>query len=270
MGPHGEEVPSTIQTRPTVSWPMFGDDDHDLDKFREELEEVCGLANNGRGMSYKEMFRVLGSCLKKSRHQTYQLWKDECRKTNLLESSPEECCNGLWFRMEEFKESMLEIQTRLQREWDSLQKGNQSGVQFFPRFQKLVTDMSRYGLEKGETELLLAYRVKVGQQAKKEILKDKRTYTAADGSVLLGQVKTWREAHKVLLENEAIDVGSKALAIAPVGVGDGHISPTLSKKQQKQANKFASTMSIACLLYPSDAADAPPSEDLRGSPFIKN
>ena len=239
MGPHGEEVPSIIQTRPSVAWPTFGDDDHDLEKFREELEEVCGLANNGRGMSYEEMFRVVGSCLKKSRHQTYQLWKDECRKSNLLESSPEECYTGLWFRLEEFKESMLEIQTRLQREWDALQKGHQSGVQFFPRFQKLVTDMARYGLGKGDTELLLAYLVKVGPHAKKEILKDKRTYTDADGAVLIGQVKTWREAHKVLLENEAIDVGSKALAVAPVLVGDGSPSTPLTRKQQRQAKPIS-------------------------------
>ena len=42
---------STIQLRPEVKWPHLDDNDHDIETFYEEFEEIIDLANDGRGMN---------------------------------------------------------------------------------------------------------------------------------------------------------------------------------------------------------------------------
>ena len=59
--PENGEQRSTIQVRPQLHWPTLGDDDHDVELFIEEFEEVVGLANNGMGMNFREKLRVLGA-----------------------------------------------------------------------------------------------------------------------------------------------------------------------------------------------------------------
>ena len=54
---------STIQIKPDVTWPKLADNDQDIDSFFEELEDVCGLANDAKGMSDLERLRCLGNCL---------------------------------------------------------------------------------------------------------------------------------------------------------------------------------------------------------------
>ena len=41
---------SVIQIKPQVSWPTLGNNDHDIDAFFDEFEEVTGLCNDGKGM----------------------------------------------------------------------------------------------------------------------------------------------------------------------------------------------------------------------------
>ena len=49
---------STIKVEPRVYWPKLGDDGpggKEVEEFYESFEGICGLANNGTGMSDKEM-----------------------------------------------------------------------------------------------------------------------------------------------------------------------------------------------------------------------
>ena len=55
---------ATISVKPIVNWPIFGDDNHDLDKFLDEFNAMIGLANDGSGMSNKETLVALRGCLK--------------------------------------------------------------------------------------------------------------------------------------------------------------------------------------------------------------
>ena len=61
---------STIRVEPKVIWPKLGDDGaggREVEKFYESYKEICGLANNGKGMSDKEMLINIKTCLHGSR-----------------------------------------------------------------------------------------------------------------------------------------------------------------------------------------------------------
>ena len=47
---------STMRVEPRITWPKLGDDDtggREVEELYERLEEIYGLANNGKGMSPK-------------------------------------------------------------------------------------------------------------------------------------------------------------------------------------------------------------------------
>ena len=53
---------STIKVEPKVFWPKLGDDGpggKEVEEFYEKFEEICSLANDGTGMSDKEMLVAL-------------------------------------------------------------------------------------------------------------------------------------------------------------------------------------------------------------------
>ena len=57
---------STIKVEPEVYWPRLRDDGpggEEVEEFCGKLEEVCGLANNGTGMSDRETLVALKTCL---------------------------------------------------------------------------------------------------------------------------------------------------------------------------------------------------------------
>lgn len=68
-------VPSlTIRVEPKVYWPKLGDDGpggNEVEDFYEKLEDICSLANNGQGMSDKEMLVAMKSCLSGSLRKIY-------------------------------------------------------------------------------------------------------------------------------------------------------------------------------------------------------
>ena len=57
---------NTISIKPPVAWPTLGDNDYDVDGFVEDFEDICGIANSGRGVRKTAMIRALASSLKLS------------------------------------------------------------------------------------------------------------------------------------------------------------------------------------------------------------
>ena len=58
---------STIKVSPTFKWPTLGDDGPDskeIEEFYDKYEDLCRLANDGRGMTPLEHLTTLVSCLK--------------------------------------------------------------------------------------------------------------------------------------------------------------------------------------------------------------
>ena len=139
------EKPSTITVKPTVQWPTFGDADHDADTFFEDFEEICALANNSKGMSFIEMIRTLGGCLKGSRKQAYTVEVKAARQKGHFHMHPETVYNSLAKRLTEFKEGVLEKQQRLSREWAELKRGKKTALEVLPIFDSMVSEMELAG-----------------------------------------------------------------------------------------------------------------------------
>ena len=74
---------------------------------------------------------------------------------------------------------------------------------------------------------------KVGLDYRRDILKDKRLYAndIEGGPEVMRNAQTWREAHRILVEIEAISSGTKALVNA-IDSGPG-LTPKKPKKPQK-------------------------------------
>eukprot|EP00969_Alexandrium_andersonii_P256817 11354067-Alexandrium_andersonii.AAC.1 len=54
--------PSVVKVAPTLKWPILGDDGPDakeVEEFYEKYEDLCRLANDGRGMNPAEHLTTL-------------------------------------------------------------------------------------------------------------------------------------------------------------------------------------------------------------------
>ena len=205
------EQRSTITVRPHMEWPSLGDDDHDVEDFFDRFEETVGLANDCKGMNSREKLRVLRSCLKQSRAKVYDVVLKAARANGDLEANPKAVYDRVKGRLMEFRETQIEQQTRADRVYEQVSKGKSSAVQFLPVWEAAVAELELRGLGKSDRELLLGYLKRVGAY-RTEILKDRRPYRQANGvGEEVRQVKTWREAHSVLVEIEQLGESSRAL-----------------------------------------------------------
>ena len=205
------EMRSVIRINPHINWPVLGDDDAKVDRFVHKFESTIGLANDGRGMQPSEKLITLGQCLKQARLKVYELIVERSERSGKINQDPQGVYEEIIDRLMEFSEGTYERQARVRREWDRLQKGRLSGLQFLPQFEGVVDELERVGLARGETELYLAYVEKVGAQYRNEILKDRRIW---GGSPEPRTARTWREAHRILIEQEALETGSRSFVAA--------------------------------------------------------
>ena len=205
---------SVVKITPTFRWPILGDDGPDakeVEEFYEKYEDLCRLANDGRGMNPTEHLTTLVSCLRGSKEKIYRLVYKKHRKLGTVEEDPDKVFEEIRNRHMKFVETPMEKQMRLTNEWDTLWKGSSSGHQFEALFEEAVTELELAGLAKNQRELLLGYLQKVGPQWAAEIQKDVRSWTSADGETSVRRVATWEEAHKILVELEGVRAGGKAL-----------------------------------------------------------
>ena len=132
-----------------------------------------------------------------------------------------------------FVETIMEKETRVLSEWDALHKGNLSALQFEPWWDKSLADLAEVGLARNSRELFLGYLRKIGKQMSVEIRKDQRPWPDGEGGVVSRRCCTWKEAHKVCIELEALSTDNKAVQ----NVFATDMSPTASKKAQKRDAK---------------------------------
>ena len=125
---------STIRVEPRVTWPKLGDDGsggREVEEFYEKLEEIYGLANNGKGMSPKEMLVALKSCLTGSRKKIYENMMKKQGSGALSDATAQEVYDEVRDRLMRFTEKLMERQLRLRREWEALSKGkHMTALQF--------------------------------------------------------------------------------------------------------------------------------------------
>ena len=75
---HGgtEKRTSTIQIRPELKPPVLGGEGRsgrDIKEFFDNYEDMCNLANDGRGMLPQERLQTLATCLKGTKLKIYKL-----------------------------------------------------------------------------------------------------------------------------------------------------------------------------------------------------
>ena len=208
---------STIKVSPTFKWPTLGDDGPDskeVEEFYEKYEDLCRLANDGRGMSALEHLTTLVSCLRGSKEKIYRTVYKKHRKLGTVDKDPLLVYNEVRDRHMRFIETPMERQMRVLGEWDTLWKGNRSALQFEAVFEESVTELELAGLAKNERELLLGYLQKIGPQIAAEVQKDVRAWTDREGKEIARRACSWEEAHRIHVELEAIKASGRALVPA--------------------------------------------------------
>ena len=200
---------SVIKITPTFRWPTLGDDgpdSKDIEEFYDKYEDLCRLANDGRGMNATEHLTTLASCLRGSKEKIYKLIYMKARKLGTLETDPDAVYDDIRARHMQFTETQMEKQMRVMAEWEALWKGSYSALHFEAVFEEAVAELELAGLGKNQRELLLGYLQKVGKESAAEIQRDVRQW-ATDVQDLPRRVATWIEAHKVLVEVESMRAG---------------------------------------------------------------
>ena len=122
-GPSGRE--STIKVQPKIEWPTLSDEDNTgyaIQDFYENLERIFSIANDGRGMSYKERLTCLETCLKGSRRKTYRNVLKSLKEDGTVESDPKMIYLEVKDRLMRFSETAVEKQLRFKSQYESLKR----------------------------------------------------------------------------------------------------------------------------------------------------
>eukprot|EP00969_Alexandrium_andersonii_P262515 11605324-Alexandrium_andersonii.AAC.1 len=77
-------------------------------------------------MNAREKLRVLQNCLKQSRSKVYRVVVRAAQHSGELESNPKAVYDRVIGRLMEFKEGLIEQQTRADREYEACSKGKYS------------------------------------------------------------------------------------------------------------------------------------------------
>ena len=207
----GKSTQGSITTVKTdLQWPTLSDDStdvRDVTEFYESFEDNCGLANNCRGMSKREMLVALRSRCRGPRLKTFQnIYRQEQRK-GLVESDPEGVYERIKAKHLLFSESVEEREIRVDSEHAAMVKGKLTGHQFEPLFERSIAELEDIGLGKTARELFLSYIRKIGPVLQKEVRREKRIWPGEND---LRPAKTWEEAHKLVLEYEQREATNRA------------------------------------------------------------
>ena len=128
--------PSGVQIKPVLVWPIFGDNDRDLDRFLEEFYNTVRMANNGSGVPDAEALILLRGCLKGSRKQAADVVVKLAQEEGLMINRHATVIDRIKEKLAEFKESELR---RPSDSGDSrmgiLDQGCKDGPPVFSRFR---------------------------------------------------------------------------------------------------------------------------------------
>ena len=83
---------------------------NEVEEFYEKLEDICSLANNGQGMSDKEMLVAMKSCLHGSRRKIYENVMKSMKLQLSEEGGPGEAYRQIKARLMRFLETPTEKQ----------------------------------------------------------------------------------------------------------------------------------------------------------------
>ena len=203
---------SVTSVKADLQWPTLTDERseaRDVALFYEEFEDVCALANNCKGMSFREQLLALRARCRGSRLKAFTNIYRSAWKSGEILDDPESVYRRIKNKHLVFAESREEKEVRIDAEHAALAKGRLSACQFEPLFESSISELESVGLGKTTRELYLSYLRKMPAHLQKEIRGDKRLWGVE--STLRGP-QTWEEAHRVVLEIEQREATHKATA----------------------------------------------------------
>ena len=205
---------STIRVEPKVSWPRLSDDStgpKDAEEFFKKFEGITGLANNGAGLNAVEMLVTLRSCLGGSRLQIFENIREVRDGDRTKKDDPRAVYVEIKQRLLKFKETQLERQMRVKREFDELHKTkNVNALQFEAMWEKALSELEKVGLGKTSLEKYLGYLEKVGPTTGAAVRSNREMRDDGAGVKELRAPKTWEEAHAVVVQLESESASTKA------------------------------------------------------------
>ena len=74
-----ERKASTIKIAPTVDWPTLQESDSDVKEFFQQFKDTAKLANDGKGMEWREMLQILPNRLQGGRLKYAKLILQQAR-----------------------------------------------------------------------------------------------------------------------------------------------------------------------------------------------
>jgi hypothetical protein len=200
-----------VRIEPKVHWPILNNDDLEVEEFYEEFENICGLANDMKGLAPMERLLALKTTLRGSRSEIYDNVKKICTEDGSFSKDPEKVYDLIKGKLLRFRKTYEEKQTIALADWTNLYKNNLTALEFETRWERVINRLRKYGLERGSQELLLGYYCKISRPAAKEIKKDRRVYANDDGTEVVRQCITWEEAHLLAIEIEEDNAATRAI-----------------------------------------------------------
>ena len=196
----GGDQSSVTAVKADLTWPTLTDDrsrTRDVSQFYEEFEDVCAVANNCKGMSFREQLLALrGRCCGSRRKTCTNVYRAAWKSGEVL-SDPKAVYDRIKSRHLVFGESRDEKEIRVDSEHALLMKGKLSGHQFEPLFEASIAELESVGLGKTPRERYLSYGRKMPANLQKEIRSDKRLWPTDEkepgGSATLRGPRTWEE-----------------------------------------------------------------------------
>jgi hypothetical protein len=200
-----------IRVEPKVAWPVLDQDNLNVDEFFDEYENICGLANDCRGLGPQEMLLALKASLRGSRLDTYNNMRQICQEDGTLTTDPGGVYAAIKAKLLRFCRTFEEKQTLALTEWGSLFKGALNSLEFETRWDRATRKLQKYGLTRSAEELKITYLCKINKVVAANIRRDRRMYPGSDGTETLRQVSTWEEAHAIAMEMENDNSATKAI-----------------------------------------------------------
>ena len=150
---------SVTSVKADLQWPTLTDERseaRDVALFYEEFEDVCALANNCKGMSFREQLLALRARCRGSRLKAFTNIYRSAWKSGEILDDPESVYRRIKNKHLVFAESREEKEVRIDAEHAALAKGRLSACQFEPLFESSISE-----LESPEHRIMITIKILV-------------------------------------------------------------------------------------------------------------
>merc|ERR1712138_176472 len=139
---------STIKIAPTVDWPTLHESDSDVKEFFQQFKDTAKLANDGKGMQWREMLQILPNRLQGSRLKYAKLILKQNRESGILDDpeGPKQVFAQIEAKLMRFSETPMQKRSRVLKMYADCYKGRQTALQFEPVWENVLWELESIGM----------------------------------------------------------------------------------------------------------------------------